>query len=204
LGLPAARLEELQQGLVKLQAEGVAEGIRAAKDQQAQSDSQRKTDTKAALAALGGALSANGLAAVDFNGYVAYDLVYSARRDAKMGRGLPAARLEELQQGLAKLQGEGVAEGLKAAKAAKVQRSAAERRQAAKLPPTKRRRASTNSDSELVGSGGGGSGGSSGVGGGGGGGGGSGNGGGGGSGNGWAVGLDSRFQVGSDDQAAEI
>jgi hypothetical protein len=98
--------------------------------------------------------------------------------NAKRGSGLPAARLEELQQGLAKLQAQGVAGGPKAAKAAKAQRIAGERRPAANPPPTKRRRASTNSnDSELVGGGGGGGG---------------------------AMGLDSRFRVGPDDQAAEI
>jgi hypothetical protein len=192
----------------------VAEGIRAAKVQQAQADAQRKTDTKAAWAALDGVFSANGLAAADVKGYIDTQVVHDARANAKKGWGLAPARLEELQQGLAKLQAEGVAEGLKAAKAAKAQRSAAERRQAANPPPTKRRRTSTNSDSELqVGGGGSGSGCGSGCGSGSGGGGGDGSGSGSssgdgscgsGDGGGGAMGLDSRFRVGADDQAAEV
>jgi hypothetical protein len=116
-GLPAARLEELQQGLAKLQAEGVAEGLSAAKVQQAQADSQRKTGTKAALAALEGVLSAHGLAPADVKAYIDPQVVGHARRAAKQGRGLLAVGLGELQQGLAKLQAEGVVEGLAAAKA---------------------------------------------------------------------------------------
>ena len=76
--LPAARLEELQEGLAKLQAEGVAEGLKAAKVQQAQADSQRKTDMKAALAALDGVLSANGLAAADVKAYLDPQVVLKA------------------------------------------------------------------------------------------------------------------------------
>jgi hypothetical protein len=100
-------------------------------------------------------LSANGLAAAGVKAYVALELVGKVGGYAKQGSGLTAARLEKLQEGLVKLQAEGVAEGLrrlkaaKAAKAAKAQRIAVERRQAAKPPPTKRRRTST-STCELV------------------------------------------------------
>ena len=115
---------------------------------------------KATLAALDDLLSANGLTPADVKAYIDPQVVHHARADARQGWGLTAARLEELQEGLAKLQAEGVLEGLQAAKAAKAQRVAAERRPAANPPPTKRRRASTNSnDSELVGGGGGGGGG---------------------------------------------
>jgi hypothetical protein len=107
-GLPAARLAKLQQGLAKLQAEGVAEGLKAANVQQAQADSQRKTGTKAAAAALEGLLGANGLAAADVKGYIDPQLVLKARQCAREGWGLGAARLAKLQEGLAKLQAEGV------------------------------------------------------------------------------------------------
>jgi hypothetical protein len=128
-GLPAASLEELQQGLAKLQAEGVLEGLKATKDQQAQSDSQRKTDAKAALAALEGVLSANGLTPADVKAYIDPQVVGHARSYAKQGLGLPAASLEELQEGLAKLQAEGVAEGLaEGLKAAKVQHAGPQRK----------------------------------------------------------------------------
>jgi hypothetical protein len=122
--VPAARLEELQEGLAKLQAEGVAEGLKAAKVQQAQADSQLKADTKAALAALEGLLSANGLAPADAKAYLGLELQSNARGCAKQGWGLTAARLEELQEGLAKLQAAGVAGGLKAAKVQQAQADA--------------------------------------------------------------------------------
>ena len=102
---------------------------------------------KAALAALEGVLSANGLAPADVKGYIDPKLMYDARVDAKQGWGLTAARLEELQEGLAKLQAEGVLEGIAAAKAYVA--AAAKRRQhlegpkaasAVKSPPTKRKR----------------------------------------------------------------
>ena len=110
-------------------------------------------------------------------------MVSQARQCAREGRGLPAARLAKLQKGLAKLRAEGVLEGIKAAKAAKAQRIALERRQAAKPPPAKRRRTSTegepvggcDSDSDSGGGGGG-----------------------------EAVGLGSRFQAGVDVQAADV
>ena len=57
--------------------------------------------TKAVLAALEGLLSANGLAAADVKAYIDPKVVYDARKKAKQGLGLPAASLEELQQGLA-------------------------------------------------------------------------------------------------------
>jgi hypothetical protein len=144
-GLPAARLEELQEGLAKLQAEGVLEGAKAAKVQHAQADAQRKTDTKAAVATLDDLRSASGLAPADVKAYIDLELANHARRYAKQGWGLAAARLEELQEGLAKLQAEGVLEGIAAAKAY----VAAKRRQhlegpkaasAGKSPPTKRKR----------------------------------------------------------------
>ena len=50
--MPAAKLAKLQQGLSKLQAEGVLEGIKAAKEQHEQADTQRKADTAAAVGAL--------------------------------------------------------------------------------------------------------------------------------------------------------
>jgi hypothetical protein len=121
-------------------------------------------------------LSASGLAAADVKTYIVSELTGEARKFAKRDVGLSAARLAQLQEGLAKLQAEGVLEGLKAAKAAKAQRRAAERRQAAKPPPPKRRRTSTGEPA----------------------------GGGGGGGGGGAMVLGSRFQVGADDQAAEL
>jgi hypothetical protein len=45
----------------------MVEGLKAAKVKQAQAGSQRETDTKAAVAAHEGVLSANGLAAADIH-----------------------------------------------------------------------------------------------------------------------------------------
>jgi hypothetical protein len=99
----------------------VAEGLKAAKVQHAQADSQCKPDTKAALAALEGLLSADGLAAADVKAFIGPQVVSHAKQNANQGLGLRAARLEELQQGLAKLQAEGMAEGPKLAKVQQVQ-----------------------------------------------------------------------------------
>jgi hypothetical protein len=150
LGLPAAKLAKLQEGLAKLQAEGALEGLKTAKEQHKQAHSQLKADTAAAVSALDDLLSANVLVRADVKGYIDSKLVYDARQCAREGRGLPAARLATLQEGLAKLQAQGVLEGLKAAKA-KAKSSAVERRQAAKPPPIKRRR--TSSNGELAGGG---------------------------------------------------
>jgi uncharacterized membrane protein YgcG len=191
LGLPAARLATLQEGLAKLQAEGVVEGLKAAKAQHEQAHAQLKADMAAVTAALDDLLSANGLFPADVKGYIDPLLVRQTRLFVNEGRGLGAAKLAKLQEGLAKLRAEGVVEGLKAAKAAKAQRTTVERRQAAKPPPTKRQRTST-SEEQVAGGGGGGGGGS-------GSGGGDSN-----SGVGEAMSLDDRFQFGVDDQAADL
>jgi hypothetical protein len=146
--------------------------------------------TKVAGAALDDLLGTNGLAPADVKGYIYPPLVSQARQYVKEGWVLPAAKLAQLQEGLAKLQAAGsVLEGLKAAKAAEAQRTAVavERRQAA-TPPTKRRRTST-SDEQVAGGGGGGGGGSS---------------GGVGEAMGLGLGLDDRFHIGVDDQAADL
>jgi hypothetical protein len=147
--LGAAKLGELQEGLKQLQAEGVLEGILTAKAQQAQAESQRKTDTKVQVAALEDFISANGLRAADVKGYIGSALVQDARRSAKAGRQLSAAKLEELQQGLKQLQAEGVLEGI----AKKAQLTVKRRQQTSKATiqatPAKRRRpAAEESDVE--------------------------------------------------------
>jgi hypothetical protein len=112
--LSAARLATLQAGLAKLQAEGVLKGLKAAKTQQVQADSQRKADTQAAATALNDLMTAHGLLATDVKGYIDSQVVYSATTQSR-----PPTRLRELQEGLAKLQAEGVLEAIKAAKAAR-------------------------------------------------------------------------------------
>ena len=121
------------------------EGILTAKAQQAQAESQRKTDTKVQVAALEDFISANGLRAADIKGYIGSALVQDARRSAKAGRLLSAAKLEELQQGLKQLQAEGVLEGI----AKKAQLTVKRRQQTSKATPAKRRRpAAEESDVE--------------------------------------------------------
>jgi hypothetical protein len=116
-----------------------------AKAQQVQANAQRETDTKVAFAALEDLLSASEMVFADIKGIIGSEKLSQARQYVKEGRGLPASKLEELQRGLAKLQAEGVLEGLKVAKA----QIAANRRQylegpkaasAGKPPPTKRKR----------------------------------------------------------------
>jgi uncharacterized membrane protein YgcG len=197
LGLPAVKLAKLQEGLAKLQAEGVLEGLKGVLEGLKAAKAAKAAGTKAVLAALDDLLSANGLVPAEVKGFIDPHLVSQARTliCVKQGAGLGAARLAKLQEGLAKLQAEGVLEGLKAAKAkaAKAQRSAVGRRQAAKPPPTKRQRISTSTTTGKAAGGGGGGGG------------------GGGSGGGGsssdrepAFFLDDRFHIGAGDQAADL
>jgi hypothetical protein len=121
-GRSATRLEKLREGLVKLQAEGVLEGICAAKVFRAQAEAQRYTDTKVAAAVMRNLMSANGLLPVDIKGYIDSQLVHHASQCASSeAYGLPAAKLKKLQEGLAKLQGEGVLEGIKVVKVQRTQ-----------------------------------------------------------------------------------
>ena len=87
------------------------------------------TETRAAVAALDELLRTNKLTAVDIEGRIDPQLVCDARRCAK-GEGvrtvsLAKRRLEELQEGLAKLQVEGVLSVLDEIKAAKTQHAEA-------------------------------------------------------------------------------
>jgi hypothetical protein len=112
-GLPTGRLEELQQGLKALQAEGVVEKIKAAKQQHEQENEQRKEAleaTKAAVAALEALPASSGLTAADVNRYIGSELVKNAKTYARQGSGLPAEGLEELQQGLKALHRRAAAE----------------------------------------------------------------------------------------------
>ena len=56
-------------------------------------------------------------------------MVYNARQCAKQGVGLGAARLAKLQEGLAKLQAEGVLEGIKVTKVQHAQQQAQQAQQ---------------------------------------------------------------------------
>jgi hypothetical protein len=101
-----AKLEELQEGLAKPQAEGVPEGPKAANEQQDQVVSQREADTRAAAGTLDDLLRSNGLVPADIKQYL----------DPKL-EGRTLRKLEMLHEGLAKLRAEGVLQGLRAAKA---------------------------------------------------------------------------------------
>jgi hypothetical protein len=90
------------------------------------------TETRAAVAALDELLRTNKLTAVDIEGRIDPQLVCDARRCAKLAKGegvrtvsLAKRRLEELQEGLAKLQMEGVLSVLDEIKAAKTQHAEA-------------------------------------------------------------------------------
>jgi hypothetical protein len=95
-GLPAERLEELQKGLNALQAEGVVERLKAAKQQREKDNEQLPEATKAAVAALAALLASSGLAPAGVNGYIVSEfgaLWKNAKRYAEKGLGLPTEML---------------------------------------------------------------------------------------------------------------